>query len=208
MRNSSRFILPTALVVVASGIRLLPYVLHALGMADVREFAGTPWNVSPIGAICLFGGAHLADRRVAYAVPLITLFLSDLGIGLLMNDLAFGLHPMIPAVYGSFLVMVALGTWLRKARGGLGLRLASTVGGALVGEFAFFALTNFANWLFQTDLYPHTPAGLVACYVAAIPFFNKSLVGMAVYGSVLFGGYELISRQAEVKRSVSLGEAR
>ena len=38
--------------------------------------------------------------------------------------------------------------------------------------------------------------GLVACYVAAIPFFQNSLLGNAFYTSVLFGGFALLAHYA------------
>jgi hypothetical protein len=40
-------------------------------------------------------------------------------------------------------------------------------------------------------LYPQTPAGLVACYVAAIPFFQNTLLSNLFYSALLFGGLAL-----------------
>jgi len=37
-------------------------------------------------------------------------------------------------------------------------------------------------------------AGLSACYIAAIPFFQNTLVGDALYTVVLFGGFVLVER--------------
>jgi hypothetical protein len=36
--------------------------------------------------------------------------------------------------------------------------------------------------------YPQTPAGLVDCYVAAIPFFQNTLLSNLFYSALLFGG--------------------
>jgi uncharacterized protein DUF6580 len=54
-------------------------------------------------------------------------------------------------------------------------------------QFCFFGVTNFGVWAFGS-LFPKTAAGLLACYVAAIPFFKNTLVGDAIYTAVLFGG--------------------
>jgi hypothetical protein len=54
----------------------------------------------------------------------------------------------------------------------------------LAGSIQFFVVTNFACWVLW---YPHTAAGLVACYVAAVPFFQNTLLGDAVFVAVLFG---------------------
>ena len=40
-------------------------------------------------------------------------------------------------------------------------------------------------------MYPHTMAGLIACYIAAIPFAINMLAGNLFYAAALFGGGEL-----------------
>jgi hypothetical protein len=37
-------------------------------------------------------------------------------------------------------------------------------------------------------MYPHDFAGLTACYVAAIPFFQNTVAGDLFYATLLFGG--------------------
>ncbi len=39
-------------------------------------------NVSPVAAMALFGGAYFADKKMAFIVPFVALFLSDLILGL------------------------------------------------------------------------------------------------------------------------------
>jgi hypothetical protein len=41
-------------------------------------------------------------------------------------------------------------------------------------------------------MYPHDAGGLVACYVAAIPFFQNTVAGDLVYSALLFGGFALL----------------
>ena len=52
-------------------------------------------------------------------------------------------------------------------------------------------LSNLGEWAFQ-PLYPKTAAGLIECYVAAIPFFGNTLLGDALYTLLLFGGFRLL----------------
>jgi hypothetical protein len=40
-------------------------------------------------------------------------------------------------------------------------------------------------------MYPQTGSGLVACYVAAIPFFQNTVAGDLFYAALLFGGFRL-----------------
>lgn len=36
-------------------------------------------------------------------------------------------------------------------------------------------------------MYPHSAAGLVSCFVAAVPFYANDLISTAVVSAVLFG---------------------
>ncbi len=70
----------------------------------------------------------------------------------------------------------------------------------MMASVLFFIITNFGAWLVG-NLYPKTLAGLVSCYVAAIPFFRNTLLGDAVYTLVLFGGFALVQRYLPVLRA-------
>ena len=61
---------------------------------------------------------------------------------------------------------------------------------AILSSVLFFAITNFGMWLFS-GFYPHTLAGLEACYVAAIPFFQNTIAGDLFYATLLFGGFKV-----------------
>jgi hypothetical protein len=145
-------------------------------LAAVVRILPHPWNFTPIGAMALFSGAMFRDRRVAFLFPLVALFAGDLFVGL---------HRLMPVVYASFLFSVFIGTWLANRRG------IFRIGGAVfLGALQFFLITNFAAWqLFGT--YPHTPAGLAACYIAGLPFFGNTLAGDALYSTLFFGAFAL-----------------
>ena len=49
-------------------------------------------------------------------------------------------------------------------------------------------------------MYPHDAAGLVACYVAAIPFFQNTVPGDLVYSALLFGGFALLEDAVPILR--------
>ena len=67
-------------------------------------------------------------------------------------------------------------------------------GAVLVGAVQFFLITNFGAWLFLNS-YPKTLGGLVACYVAGVPFFWNTLAGDMFFSGVLFGGLFLAERE-------------
>lgn len=135
-----------------------------------------PLNFAPVTAIALFGGAKFGDKRLAFLVPF---------VALLLSDLVLGFHTTMPFVYGSFALIVCLGLMLRRRQGILPVA-AMTISGSTL----FFIVTNFGFWMMGAD-YPKTVAGLTACYVAAIPFFQNTLLGDAVYTSVLFGTFAI-----------------
>jgi hypothetical protein len=155
-----RTLLALALILLAAALRIAPH----------------PWNFTPVGAMALFSGALLKDRRLAFLFPLLALFAGDIFIGF---------HKLIPIVYASFLISVAIGLWLRERRTVARISLATFLGSA-----QFFLITNFAVW-WLLNSYTKTASGLVACYLAGLPFFWNTLVGDAFYATLLFGGFAL-----------------
>jgi hypothetical protein len=51
----------------------------------------------------------------------------------------------------------------------------------------FFLSTNFAHWCLTND-YPHTLAGLLACYTAGLPFYRWMPVGDMAWSLAFIGG--------------------
>ena len=151
-----------------------------------------PPNMTSVTAIALFGGAYFSDRRLAFLVPLSALFLSDL---------VLGFYRHMEVVYISFALIVSIGLWLQKHRTALAI-----AGAALGSSVLFFVLTNFGVWAFDA-LYPKTIEGLIACYAAAIPFFQNTLLGDLLYTAVLFGGFALLERRLPVLRDPAVAKA-
>ena len=164
--------------------RLIVLVGIILGAAALRLIPH-PFNVAPITAVALFSGAHLSDKRLVFLIPLLALFLSDL---------VLGFYPHMEVVYGSFALVVGIGMLLRERRTPLWIACA-----ALTSSLLFFIMTNFGVWVFGS-LYPKTIAGLIECYVAALPFFQHTLMGDAFYTAVLFGGFALAQHRFPILR--------
>ncbi len=171
---------------------LLGFVLLALvGRVALPHFPHLP-NFAPLDAIALFSGAYLARRWQAVLVPLLSVWLSDIVL-----NYQYSGH--LELFYGGFYWQY--GTYAALALlAGVGLRRVTPLRVAVAGVGAavlFFLVSNFGVWVGST-LYAHTLSGLAACYVAALPFFNHSLVSNLVFGTVLFGGFELLQRQVPV----------
>jgi Family of unknown function (DUF6580) len=167
----------------------LVLALGIIALAAALRIAPHPWNFTPVGAMALFSGAVIKNRRLAFVVPLLALFLGDIFIGF---------HKLMPIVYASFLLSVAIGFWLRDRRTAGRISAAT-----LLGAVQFFLVTNFAVWAFGLS-YPRTSAGLLACYVAGIPFFWNTLAGDAVYAVLFFGTFALAERLFPALREPAL----
>ncbi|NOQ88173.1 MAG: hypothetical protein GQ550_04550 [Gammaproteobacteria bacterium] len=134
-------------------------------------------NVSPVAAMALFGGAYYADKRMAFIVPFVALFISDL---------LLGLHNSMIFVYAGFALTVAIGFLLQNR-----VTITNAAFAVVASSVLFFLLTNFGAWM-TSGLYAKSAEGLMQAYVAGIPFFQNSLLGNLVYAAVIFGGYRLL----------------
>ena len=159
-----RLMLVVAMILAAAASRLLPHLP----------------NLTSVTAVALFGGAMLADRRLAFFVPLGALFLSDL---------VLGFHDQMAVVYGCFALIVCIGLWLQQRPSA-----PMIAGAALASSVLFFVVTNFGVWALDA-MYPRNFAGLIACYTAAVPFFRNMIEGDLLYTFVLFGGFALMERR-------------
>ncbi len=145
-------------------------------------------GVWPVAASALFAGRMLRMPLLAFVVPLAATVLSNL---------------VLPGEDGRVLLIVAavlcvpvvLGIAARRWQGAVPT-IAAMVGSSLM----FFLATNFAVWAFQ-DLYPRTLQGLAQCYVAALPFFDRTVFGDLAWCAALFGGAWLVQRAPLLRRA-------
>jgi len=150
-------------------------LLSAIVAAAALRLVPHPPNFTPIGAMALFSGAYFGRRALAFAAP----------IGaLLLSDAVLGFYHGMATVYAADLLVVLIGALALQRQSVLRIGLA-----AVASSVLFFAITNFGMWMFS-GIYPRTTAGLQACFVAAIPFFQNSLAGDLFYSAVLFGGFK------------------
>jgi len=146
------------------------------------------WNFVPMGAVALYAGSRL-PRRWAWLVPPAAMVLSDL-------VLDHGTHrPLLElsrwAIYATFAATTLLGPLANSPRGRTWLLPLLSLGASTL----FFLTSNFATWA-EGLLYPLTPAGLAACYWAAIPFFGRTVLADLIGTGLLFGLGPVFERAA------------
>jgi hypothetical protein len=176
----------TAARVVAFGLTALALVVR-LGANALGSF-----NFNPIGALGLFGGARLKSWE-AYVLPLGLMIGTDLALAYYKADPEYGLFdPSRAWVYGCYAFYVLLGRCVVGNSKSPYLIGAATGLGAL----QFFLITNFFEWLRLTDLYSRDFSGLMASYVAAVPFSLNSLAGDVIFTPLAFLVYASLTTQA------------
>jgi hypothetical protein len=175
----------------ANHTRLLALLGAILAAAALRLVPHPP-NFSPIAAMALFSGAYVGRRGLAFVAPL---------AALLLSDAVLGYYRGMSFVYGSMMLVVVIGWWLSSRR--TPLRIG---GAAVASSVLFYVLTNFGMWLFS-GFYPRTLAGLEACYIAAIPFFQNTLAGDLFFTTLLFGGFAIAERLLPAIREPSRPQA-
>jgi hypothetical protein len=161
-------------------------------LAALTRLVPHPDNFAPMTAMALFAAAHFRSRLFALAAPLVALFVSDLGIEVLHRYglmRSWGLYAGMWVNYAALALVTCLGFLFIDRRS-----VVKVAGTTLLGSLTFFWVTNFVAWAVW-DLYPKTAAGLLACYVAGIPFFGWTLLGDVCYVTLFFGAFALAERR-------------
>ena len=145
----------------------LKFSLGILVALSVTRFIPHPPNFTPITAIALLSSKGFTNRWTIFLIPIISLFISDLFLGL---------HDSIPFVYGAFILITLLGISAKKI----------SIGTVLMSSIIFFFISNFGVWFYN---YPLTLNGLISCYTLAIPFFLNTILGDLVYSGIMIYPY-------------------
>ncbi len=74
-------------------------------LAVLSRFVSIAPNFSPIISLALFSGAYLSNRKLAYLVPF---------AAMLISDAFLGFHYDMFAVYGSFALIIYMGSKINK----------------------------------------------------------------------------------------------
>ena len=130
-------------------------ILSMIVLAVITRLLPHPPNVAPIAGMALFAGYSFSDKRMAFLLPLLCMFITDIFLGF---------HMIMPFVYLAFMGISYMGINSKKIGNG-------TIFGS---SLLFFLVTNLGVWYLG---YPNTFAGLVSCYTLALPFFVNTIVG-------------------------------
>ncbi len=150
-------------------------------------------NFTPLCAIALFGGKYFNNKYLAYLLPLLALWFSDVLINNLVLKNYFDGFTLFYSgfywQYGSFILITLIGRKTLK-----NFSFVRLLGIGISSSILFFIISNFGVWI-SSSFYSKDIFGLAACYIAAIPFYYGTLSGTIFYSFFLFGSYEFLSRK-------------
>ena len=157
-------------------------------------------NFSALESIALFSGAYILRKHLAFIIPIVAMFVSDLIINNTIARVWFPKHDglVIFADYMiwnvlSLVLIVFIGKFIFKnvANKNVIGKVLNFIGGVLGATLLYWTITNFGTWL-SSSMYAKSFAGLVTCFGAAVPFLKNSLIGNFVFATVIFGSFEAI----------------
>ncbi|MFN2457818.1 MAG: DUF6580 family putative transport protein [Chitinophagaceae bacterium] len=185
--NKSLFILLGVLILVASLYRV--------------------WDDRPLGfapqiAMAIFAGAVIKDKRWAFILPLLSMFLSDILYQLLYLS---GLSE-IPGFYEGqvlnyilFGSLVSLGFLIKR------INWLNVVAVSVLAPTVYFLISNFSVWIGGGGYFrPKTWEGLMMSFNDGLPFYRNSLIATLIFSAILFGSYYLLIRYTLNRREIAV----
>lgn len=181
MKSSKNLIIAfIVLIIVASLYRVFP----------------RPVNFAPHIAMALFGGAVISDKKWAFALPIFSMFLSDLLYHALFTYGITNTPGFYEGQWQNYLLFAGItmiGFFIKR------INVINVLAASIVAPTVFFIISNFvvwAGWQGTRGLNrPKTFNGLMMCYNDAIPFYGNSVMACIFFSAIFFGGYALMRRK-------------
>ncbi len=170
-------------------LALLVSIITSAVIWRVSFSSGALANFSPIGAIALFSACYFSNKKLAYIATIASLVLSDLVLNYFVYSTNFTLfYPGLLWNYLGLALIVLIGSLIKK------VNLESIFLSSSLAAFTHWFISDLGVWLHGT-LYPKTFEGLVACFVAAIPFLQNMFLGNLFFSCLMFGAFEFAGKR-------------
>jgi len=172
-------------------------LLAVLSRILPHAFGATSVGFTAVGGGLLFFGARRGRWHTIAAV--LALMATDIYLTVFVYRYPFQTSTYL-VTWVWYAAVCLLGSGLLKGKPSM-LRLGGAV---LASSTSFFIVSNFVVWM-TSGMYPHSIAGLGACYVAAIPFYANDAMSTAITAGALFGLPQLAASLAESIREARNG---
>ena len=171
---------------------MLAYLFLAFAVAVHMRFLPLPYSFAPVTAALLYFGARRPRKEMW--VPVTALVAAGLYLSRSVYGYPFSADLLV--TWAWYAGMVLLGGLL--ARKTTALRVGAV---SLAASLSFFVVSNFAVWAVWS-MYPKNLGGLMACYIAAVPFFRNAVVSDLFFAAAFFGIGYLVSQHTTEPASV------
>lgn len=173
-------------------------------LAVISRVVPHPWmNFTAVGAGLLYFGARRPLREGIW--PVIALIATDFYL-----TIAFYHYPWHTSSYLItwlwYAAIVILGRILLSRR----ITVTRVVAAPVIASTSFFIVSNYVAWILSSGPvtaagiahYPHSLAGLGACYAAALAFYRNDLLSTTLITGLAFG-IPLMARRLSGQRAQS-----
>ena len=179
------------------------FLLLVIVAALYRIIPGRPFGFAPQWAMAVFAGAVIKDKKWAFIMPVLSMFVSDL----LYQVLYLGGISNMPGFYEGqwqnyllFTLLVLVGLAIKK------LNVLQIGAASVIAPTLYFLVSNFLVWASNGAIRgldrPKTFNGLLLCYTDGIPFYKMSILATLVFSTILFGSYILARNYRAVGREL------
>jgi hypothetical protein len=136
--------------------QLKNHLISTLGILIVRISKILPANFSPLGTFGFF-----SNNPIFYFLSILIFdyFFAGFYLGQTWVYLAFSIYPLLGYLSHN--------------------KIKRQVFLIPIASFLFFLISNFGVWL---NWYPRTTEGLLQCYLLALPFYGRTLLGDLFFG--------------------------
>lgn len=166
------------------------FILLVIVAALYRIIPGRPFGFAPQWAMAIYAGAVIKDKKWAFIMPVLSMFVSDL----FYQVLYMGGVSELPGFYEGqwqnyllFTLLVFVGLAIRK------LNIFQIVAASVTAPTLYFLVSNFLVWASNGTTRglnrPRDFNGLMLCYADGIPFYKMSILATLVFSAILFGSF-------------------
>lgn len=131
-----------------------------------------PYNLTPLFSAALFSGIYCRDKRLQFLLPIGSMLVTDFCLGFY--------HGMLFS-YFAVASIIMLGRVLSKQK-----TIGTIIGGSILASFMFYLISNFGVWLLGGVGYEASLSGLIECYIAGLPFFQRTLESTLLFSGAFY----------------------
>lgn len=176
---------------------IVSFILLVIIASLYRVMPNRPFGFAPQLAMAIFGGAIIKDKKLAFLLPLLSMFISDALYEILYRNGVGNMRGFYEGQITNYILfasMTIFGFLIRN------ITVPKIIAASIAAPTAFFLLSNFFVWASSSPdagwSRPKTFNGLLLCYNDGLPFYPWSVAATLIFSAILFGSYYLVTRNS------------